>query len=72
MSPFLEAHHDAAVGRNTVAVMTGLKGFNKDDILVAIECEHDVAMNRAGADEKPAHVISIKFTDRLDNYVYIF
>ena len=69
MSPFLEARHDAAVVRYKVAFMTGLKGVNQDDVAVAMECEHDVAVARAGADGEPAHVISIKFTGRLDNYV---
>ena len=69
MSPFTEACHDAAVGRNAVAVMTGLKGFNKDDVTAAMECKHDVAVARAGADGEPAHVSSIKFTDWLDNHV---
>ena len=59
MSPFTEARHDAAVGRNAVAVMTGLKGFNQYDVTVAMECEHDVAVARAGEDGKPAHVIII-------------
>ena len=40
--------------------MTGLKGFNKYGVAVAMECEHDVAVARAGEDVKPAHVISIK------------
>ena len=59
MSPFLEARHDAAVGFYAVAVMTGLKGFNQDGVNAAMECDHDVAVTRAGADGKPAHVISI-------------
>ena len=59
MYPVTEARHDAALGRNMVAVMTILKGFNKDCVTVAMECEHDVAVARAGADGKPAHVISI-------------
>ena len=67
MSPFTEAHHDAAVGRNAVAVMTGLKVFNQDGVTVAMECKHDVAVARAGANMKPAHVRSIEFTDRLDD-----
>ena len=49
--------------------MTGLKGFNQDDVAVAMKWEHDVAVARAVADGEPAHVISVKFTDRLDNYV---
>ena len=49
--------------------MTGLKGFNQDGVAVAMECEHDVAVSRTGADGKPAHVISIKFNDRLDNHL---
>ena len=65
MSPFTEACHDAAVGRNAVVVMTALKGFNQDGVTVAMECEHDVAAARAGADGKPAHVISIYFNDRI-------
>ena len=69
MSPFLEARHDAAVGCYAVAVMTELKGFNQDNVAVAMECENDVAVARAGADGEPAHVISIKFNDRLYNYV---
>ena len=56
MSPFLEARHDVAVGRNAVAVMSGLKGFNQDDVAVAMECENDVAVARVGADGPPAHV----------------
>ena len=59
MSPFTEVHHDTDVGCNVVAVMTILKGFNQDGITAAMECEHDVAVVRAGADGKPAHVISI-------------
>ena len=35
-----------------------------------LDCEHDVAVARAGADGKLAHVISIKFTDRFDENVY--
>ena len=49
--------------------MPGLKGFNQDGVAVAMECEHDVAVARAGADGEPAHVVSIKFTDRLEDYV---
>ena len=59
MSPFTEARHDAAVGRNVMAVIVLLKVFNQDCINVAIECNHDVAVARAGADGKPAHVTSI-------------
>ena len=59
MSPFTEAHHDADVGCNAVAVMTGLKGFNQDEVTVAMECENDVAVARSGADGKLAHVTSI-------------
>ena len=55
----MEACHDAAVGRNAVSVMTVFKGFNHDGVTVAMECEHDVTVARAGADGKPAHVISI-------------
>ena len=39
--------------------MTGLKGFNQDGVDVAMKCEHDVAVARAGADEEPAHFISV-------------
>ena len=67
MSPFTEARHDAAVGRNAVVVMKGLKGFNQDGVTVTMECKHYLAVARAGADGKPAHVIGIEFTDRLDN-----
>ena len=52
-----------------MAVMTGLKGFNQDDVAVAMECEHDVSVSRAGVDGEPSHVISVSFTDRLDDYV---
>ena len=65
----MEAHHDAAVDRYALADMTGVKGFNKDDVSVAMECKHDVAVARVGADGKPAHLISISFTDGLDNHV---
>ena len=47
--------------------MTGLKGFNKDGVTVAMECKYDVAVAQAGADGKLSHVISIEFTDRLDD-----
>ena len=69
MSPFLEACHDAAVGCYAVAVMTGLKWFNHDDVAFAMECEHDVAVAILGSDGEPAHVISIKFTAKLDDHV---
>ena len=59
MSPFTEARHDAAVGHYVVAVMTGLKGLNRDGITVTMECENYVAVDRAGADGKLVHVISI-------------
>ena len=52
--------------------MTGLKGFNQDGIAVVMEFEHDLAVARAGADGKPAHFISIKFTDSLDDHVEFF
>ena len=68
MSPFTDAFHDAAVGRNVVAVMMILKGFNQDVVTVAMECKHDVAVSKSGADGKPAHVISIYFTYRLDDH----
>ena len=67
MSPFTEECHDAAVGRNAVTVMTGLKGFNQDGVTVAIEYVHDVAVARSGSYGKPAHVISIEFTDRIED-----
>ena len=66
---FMEAHHDAAVGRYAVVVITGLKGFNQDGVAVAMECDHDVAVARAGSDGKTAHAISIKFTDRLNDHI---
>ena len=69
MSPFLEARHDAAVGCYAVAVMTGLKGFNQDDVSVPMECEHGAAVARTGADGELAHIISINFTDRFYNYI---
>ena len=69
MSPFLEEINDAAVGRYTVAIRPGLKGFNQYDVAVAMECEHDVAVARAGANGEPAHVVSINFTDRLEDYI---
>ena len=59
MFPFAEARHNAAIGCNAVAVMTGLKGLNRDGITVTMECENDVAVDRAGADGKLVHVISI-------------
>ena len=67
MPPFTEERHYAAVGRNVVVFMTGLKGFNQDGVVVAMEYEHDVAVAQAGADGKPAHVIGIEFTDRREN-----
>ena len=67
MSPFKEARQDAAVGHNTVSVMAGLKEFNQDGVSAKMEYKQDVAVARAGADGKPAHVIGIEFTDRLDN-----
>ena len=59
MSPLLEAWYDEVVGCYAVAVMTGLKGLNQDDVAVAMKYEHDVAVARAGADGEPAHVISV-------------
>ena len=52
-----------------MSVITGLKGFNQDDVTVAMKCKHDVAVTRQGTDGKPAHVISILFTDRLNDYI---
>ena len=52
--------------------MTGLKGFNWDDVAVTMKCKHDVAVARAGADGELAHVISVKFNDRLDDYMEFF
>ena len=69
MSPFLEAHHYADVGCYVVAVMTGFKAFNQYDVAVAMEFEHDLVVDRVGAYGEPAHVISIKFTDRIDDHV---
>ena len=48
MSPFMEASHDAALGRNAVAFMTVFKGFNQNGVTVAMECEHDLAVARVG------------------------
>ena len=59
MSLLAEASRDTAVGRNAVSVMTVFKGFNKDGVTIAMECEHDVTVARAGANGKPAHGISI-------------
>ena len=67
MSPFTESRHDAAVGHNAMLVMTALKGFNQDGVAVAMEYEHHVAVAQAGADVKPAYVIGIEFTERLDD-----
>ena len=49
--------------------MTGLKGFNQDDVSFEMKCEPDVAVVIAGADGEPAHGISVKFTNRLEDYV---
>ena len=59
VSLFTEARHYAPVGRNVVAVMMGLKWFNQYGVTVTMEFEHDVAVARVVADDKPAHVISI-------------
>ena len=69
MSHFTEARHDVAVGRDAVAVMTRLKGFNQDGITVTMKYEHDVAVTRGGADGRLSHVISIKFNDRIDDHI---
>ena len=69
MSPFLEARHDADVGCYAVAVMTVLKGLYQDDVAVAMKYEHEVAVAREVADDEPSHVISVKCTDSLDDYV---
>ena len=52
----MEACNYAAVGQEVVAVMPGLKGFNQDGVTVTMECEHDIAVARAGEDGKPANV----------------
>ena len=36
----LEAGHDAGVGRDTVAVLAGLEGFNEDGVGVAMVGDH--------------------------------
>ena len=59
MSPFTKARHDVVVGRNAMTFMTGLKEFNQDSITVAMECDHYIAVARAGADGKLVHVISM-------------
>ena len=56
MSPFTKARHDVVVGRNAMTFMTGLKEFNQDSITVTMECDHDIAVARAGEDGKPANV----------------
>ena len=69
MSPFTEVRHDAAVGRNAVAVMMGFKGLNQDDVDVAMECEHGVAVAIVGVYGELAHAISIYFTFRLNDHI---
>ena len=62
---FLELGHDAVVGCDVVAIMTGLELFDEDDIAIAVVSEKDVLVVAAGADVEVAHVIGRELADVL-------
>ena len=49
--------------------MVGFEWLHQDDIGVHIVGEHDEVVAAAGANQEPAHVISVKFTDGIGRYV---
>ena len=71
VAALLELGYDSDVGGDTVAVVFGLKGSNRDDVGLAVVCKHDVLVAAARTDGDAAHVISKELADGLDPNVAI-
>ena len=56
----LEVQHDAVVGCNAVAVVTGFEGLDEDHGEVGVVREHDVVVAAVRADGEAAHVVSVE------------
>ena len=72
VAALLEAGHDARVCGDTVAILAGLEGFNKDDVGVAMVSNHEVLVATAGAEWEAAYVVSVESAGGLDREVDLF
>ena len=68
----LEGGHDAGVGRDTVAVLAVLEGFDEDEAGVPMVDYHAVLVAAVGADREVDCVVSLERADRLDPEVELF
>ena len=60
-----EALHNAMISWKSMAVMTRLKGLDKNCIRVAVVSEHDVLITTARSYREATHVVSIQLADGL-------
>jgi hypothetical protein len=62
-----ESLHDAVVGSDALAIVTGLEGFDQDHVAVGVVRPHEVVVAAAGTVREVAHVISIELADWLND-----
>ena len=56
----LDAGHDEGVGRDTVAVLAVLEGFDEDDVGITMAGSHEVLVAAAGADREASCVVCVE------------
>ena len=69
MAALCESGHDSICGGKVVAVLAGFEWLHQDNIFVHMVVEHEEVLSAARANQEPAHLISVKFTDGLGCYV---
>ena len=52
-----------------VAVLAGFEWLHQDNIFVHMVVEHEEVLSAARANQEPAHVISVQFTDGIGRYI---
>ena len=69
MAALCEAVHDSICGSEAVAVVAGFEWLHQDDIGVHMVGEHEEVVAASGANQEPAHVISVKVADGFSRHV---
>ena len=65
----LETLHDVFVGRDVMAIVAALEGFDENSVGVAMVSQHDVLVAAARVDREAIHVIYKQLPGWLDPYV---
>ena len=60
MPVLLDAGHDAVFCNKVMTIITGLEGFDQDDVGVYVVGEHDEVFSNARSDGETTHVVSVE------------